>query len=326
MSTIAQEILFRTGPAVIVPLENIPSCDYVNGYKSLTISDMNNYYFQSLEDYNSFGIAVGKPSNGLVALHFNTIESLLQFRDLNRSLEGSLVTFPNNGAKLWFVVEGHYPCSGIILDNRGRDWARLHSEGEIVPIEISNAKEDWSLFDVNNRLPAKVRFNDIRWFSNLTLPWIEAALFAEFYSRDSQEPGATSHIWREGFENGSYTYNLIQDERSDTLKQVKEDDMRYKYRMEIWIEKVDQYIFRKIESLKLDTTQKILEQAIYPIVSECDPEPEWLKRLIKTHCPALSQEEADAIVTEFYPTDHVDDPAENSEIRDATVAEILADL
>jgi len=254
--------------------------------------DMKQSYFAEIQSCDSFGIVVGKASKGLVVLYFYDHSDLWDFLDLNPILRGSLITYPDKGAKLWFTAQGDYPCSGNILAD-GRDWARFHSTGEIVSIEVSNDKKQWSLDDADVDFPKAVKFSDIIWFSRLCLPWEALARFCEYSSGSSKANEETS--WEFLYKNGSDTFDIIGDGDKEIMTLIKEDNRRYKYWMGQWESKLDSFVKRKIAALSLTEPNDIITLVITPLIQEYNLSSSYLNAWIELYCPKVqtNKEELD---------------------------------
>ena len=114
-------------------------------------------------ELNKGNIAVltGQPSNGVVAIDFDSDESLKEFLALNPDLTESTRTKGNRGAVIWIRVKGDYPDLRIfkVEDNIFAEWkstggqqniSGIHPEGipyrfivKTPPVEINFAEIVW---------------------------------------------------------------------------------------------------------------------------------------------------------------------------------------
>ena len=78
---------------------------------------------------------------------------------------------------------------------------------------------------------------------------------------------------------------------------LKEDDMRYQYRLGRWHDKLHSYIGKKIQALALNDARDIVKLVILPLVEEFELPQKWWS-WVNFYCPEIPKAEIEAI---FHP-------------------------
>ena len=113
----------------------------------------------------NIGVLLGKAGGGLCSIDIDSDEGAEEFVKLNPSLGKTLQTRGARGRNFWVRIDGQFPPLVKIAD-----WGEWRSDGGQTVIwgkHPLGGNYKW----VENGKPITIKFDDIVWPDNLTLPW-----------------------------------------------------------------------------------------------------------------------------------------------------------
>ena len=120
-----QEIYYLLGSeAVLLPVPYKKKGCRKSEWQKTSSKDTQTTGWQRELNKGNIAVLTGQPSNGVVAIDFDSDESLKEFLALNPDLTESTRTKGNRGAVIWIRVKGDYPDLRIfkIEDNIFAEW------------------------------------------------------------------------------------------------------------------------------------------------------------------------------------------------------------
>jgi len=168
---IAEKIINRIGPAVLIPIPTGEKGPKIPGWQKLTLPEMTATYLARLEGGN-IGVLLGAASEGLVSIDADSDDFLEAFLVANPGLRESLITNGARGGNVWLRVRGTFPKSGKIKAADGSPWGEFRAEGNQTVIYGTHPSR--CDYINNKKAPLSVEFATIQWPAGLRLPW-EAA-------------------------------------------------------------------------------------------------------------------------------------------------------
>jgi hypothetical protein len=118
-------ILELLGPAVLLPWPSGSKGDR-RKWKHLQLPDMNDEsHLSQVEKAGNIGVALGKVSNGLVTIDFDSDEVVIPFLEANSPLTKTLRTAASRGCNIWLRCISGYPLSCKLTDpfrNKIGEW------------------------------------------------------------------------------------------------------------------------------------------------------------------------------------------------------------
>ena len=181
---IAEQILQRIGPAVLVQIPSMKKGPILKGWQKLTLAQMTPEYLQNITPTQNIGVVLGRASNDLVSVDCDSNEFLEEFLEINPVFSNALITKAQRGGNVWLRIQGDYPASSKIKTKENLPWGEFRSNGNQTVIwGIHKSGVSYS----NNALsPLGIPFDSISWPEGLYLPWEMAPIVTKTHRTGSR--------------------------------------------------------------------------------------------------------------------------------------------
>ena len=126
-------------------------------------------YKQELQQGN-IGVLLGKPSKGLCSIDIDDDQAVEPFIRLNPSLQNTLCSKGRRGCNFWVRIQGEYPKIHKLKTGDGQDFGEWRADGgQTVISGVHPSGCDYQI--LNQSKPITLRFNEIKWPTNVVLQW-----------------------------------------------------------------------------------------------------------------------------------------------------------
>src|SRR5258708_2732505 len=128
-------------------------------------------YQQMLAERANTGVVLGRASENLCTVDADSEEGVELFLALNPTFQQTLRSQGKRGCQFWLQLEGDYPHNVVKLKtNTGQGWGEWRADGgqSVVRGVHPDGMQYRLLCDL---APIRIRFDQIRWPSDLILPW-----------------------------------------------------------------------------------------------------------------------------------------------------------
>ena len=126
-------------------------------------------YKQELQQGN-IGVLLGKPSKGLCSIDIDDDQAVEPFIRLNPSLQNTLCSKGRRGCNFWVRIQGEFPKTHKLKTGDGQDFGEWRADGG--QTVISGVHPSGCEYQIlNPSKPLTLRFNEIKWPTNVVLQW-----------------------------------------------------------------------------------------------------------------------------------------------------------